>query len=298
MTPTTLDDKTITEALSSEYGRDVRITPIGNAAFKTEVADATLKFLAPTAAGEAGFLVVSGAGNPHLVQRGVDNILAARSAVSARTAAPILPPVTTGQVAGRSFAVWPRKPPFLASNRVVRRLKGRFYAGRVTRWVADLCRETQAAADPDTVLQDLSVITGDGKFPDDIRNAADAAAARLREGKWRPLHCLHHGDFWAGNLLMPSGPDAAPFYVIDWAGMRRQGYPFLDLARMLMSLRCSAGFNANAVENLCRHLGCEREDATAYILSACGNIGANLEYFPPDRYRAATLDLYRFIGRP
>ena len=78
--------------------------------------------------------------------------------------------------------------------------------------------------------------------------------------------------------------------------MQRQGYPFLDLARILMSLRCGAQFNANCVKDLCQHVGCDKEDVTAYILSAYGQIGANLEHFPPDRFRAATLSLYRFVN--
>jgi Phosphotransferase enzyme family len=295
MPSTNLNNKTVANALSLKYGRRVEVSPVEDAAFKAEIADSTLKFIAPTPAGDAGFMLVSGAGNPHLVQRSVDNIKAVRDSVSAQTRAPILPPVVTGQAAGRTFAVWPMKRPFQASSRVMRRVKGRFYARRITQWAATLCRETLAPAASETVLRDLRVIIEDSAFPDDIRQAAEQAATRLRAGQWRPRHCLHHGDFWPENLLLPTGSGVPSFYVIDWAGMQRQGYPFLDLASMLKQLRCGAQFNAKCVKEVSLQVGCDKEDVTAYILSACGQIGANLEHFPPNRFRAATLGLYRFV---
>lgn len=295
MPSTNISNKTIAGALSLDYGRKVEISPVTDAAFKENLADATLKFLAPTPSGEPGFMLISGAGNPYLVQRAVDNIQAARDSVSVLTAAHILPPVATGQVADRTFAIWPMKRPFQRKNRLMLRLRNRIYAQHIAQWIAALCRETITPARAETVLEDLRVITEDKAFPEDIRQAAERAAERLITGQWQPMHCLHHGDFWSENLLLPTRSDVTPFYVIDWAGMQMKGYPFLDLSRMLMSMRCGTQFNANSVEELRKHVGCDKEDVTAYILSAYGNIGANLEHFPPDRFRVAALDLYRFV---
>lgn len=294
MSLTNLSDSSVVKALSLKYGHEVDIVRLENYAFKAEVADATLKFLAPTPEGEAGFMLVSGTGNPYLVQRAVDNIQIARNSTSDNISAPILLPVTTGEIEGQTFAVWPLKRPFMSSNRVMRRLKGRIYSRRITQWATELCQETLTPASPETVLGDLSVIINDAAFPDDIRREAKKAEIRLSSGQWKPMHCLQHGDFWAGNLLLPNRSDGPEFYVIDWAGMKTYGYPFMDLARILMSLRCNKRFRNECFKNMCRNVGCDQNDVTAYILSAYGQIGANLEHFPPDRFREATLNLYRF----
>lgn len=290
-----LGTRRVAQALSSEYGRRVDVSPINNDAFKAELADATMKFLVPTPAGHAGFMLMSGEASPSLVSRAVHNIRIARDSVSARTGALILPPVATGTVEGRTFAVWPMKRPFLASTRVMQRLNGLSYAKTISRWVASLCHETLVPATAETVLGDLNVIVEDSAFSNEIRRAAEHAAGRVCAGQWQPMHCLHHGDLWSGNLLLPTYWDVPSFYVIDWAGMQRQGYPFLDLARMLMSLRCDAQFNAGCITNLRAHIGCDKDAVVGYILSACGRLGANLEHFPPDRFRTATRDLYEFV---
>lgn len=294
MSPSEFCASFIESFLSSEYGHGVKIVPIEDQDFKSQVADATMKFLAPTPSGRAGIMLISGTGNPQLVQRGVDNIRAARGRVSERTGSYILPPVVSGDMAGRTFAVWERKRPFLTSNRVSRHLRNHAYARRIVQWLVAFGTESMVPVRPDAVLADLHVIGDDTGFPDDIRRAADRAAARLSAGRWRPVSCLQHGDFWSGNLLLPTDPGDAPFFVIDWAGLQHRGYPFLDLSRALMSLRCSTRFNRNSIQSLCRDTGCETEDVASYILSACGRLGANLEHFPVERFRASTIGLYRF----
>lgn len=289
-----LTDEIIADTLSQKYGRKVAISPVTDSVFKAELEDATLKFLAPTPEGKDGFLLVSGAGNPHLIDRAVSNIEAARDAVSVPVAAPILQAVTVGETAGRGFAVWPKQRPFVASNRIMRRVRNRLYARRITQWIISLCHETLTPADPEDFLGCLQVIANDTEFPDDMRRDAEHAATRVRSDQWRPVHCFHHGDFWTGNLLLPENPEDASFYVIDWAGMQQQGYPFLDLMQMLGSLRCGQRFNAQQINSMCARIGCEMQDVVAYVLSAYGHIGSNLEYFPVERYRAAALEMYRF----
>lgn len=289
-----LQDADIAQALSNLYGYAVHVEPVHNEDFKEQVKDATLKFLAPMPDGGAGFLLVSGAGNPQLVRRAVDNIRQAREAVSVLTGAPVLQPAITGEAAGRSFAVWPYKPPFAASNRLLLRLRKYLYAGRIASWAEAFCQETLTVAAPHTVRKDLCRISEDSELSDAIRASANEAMTRLENGQWRPMHCLQHGDFWTENLLLASRGEAASFYVIDWAGMQREGYPFLDLMRILSSLRRGRGFNSRCVERMRQSIGCDRQDITAYMLCAYGRIGRTLEHFPLDRYRAGATAMYHF----
>ena len=281
------------DALASEYGRPVTVVPLQNDDFKEDVADATQKFLVPTPQNTDGFLQVSGAGNPQLVGRAVANIETARRSLSAPTAAPVLAPVMTGKIAGADYAIWPRKRPFETANRVLKRVRYRLYARRIVSWSQAVCLETLCPADPQTVTRDLQEISQDSGLSDAIRHTADRATERLATGQWAPLHCLHHGDFWAANLLRADPGDPAPFHVIDWGGMQRHGYPFLDLCHMLTSLRTSHRFNRDSLEQLRQGVGCAPEDMQAYILCAYGRIGRALEHFPRHRYRIAVQTTYQ-----
>ena len=285
----------IMEALATHYGRRVVVVPLQDDLFKEDVADATRKFLVPTPEGGEGFLQLSGSGNPQLVDRAARNIATARTQVSKATARPVLAPVMTGQIAGMDFAIWPYKRPFETSNRLLRRIRYRLYAGRIVGWARTLCRETIQDADPQTVARDLREICEDAGLPAEMRRAAEQAVTRLNSGQWRPVHCLHHGDFWPANLLLAARGEGTPFYVIDWAGMQQQGYPFLDLVQMLMSLRCGQGFARRSLARLRQDIGCTSEEMQAYILSAYGHIGQNLEHFPRDRYQAAAQSAYHFV---
>ncbi|WP_159966352.1 phosphotransferase [Profundibacterium mesophilum] len=269
-----------------------QIVAVGNGAFKDDVADATLKFLAPTPEGAPGFLILSGPGNPDLVARAVRSINEARSEVSPQIAAPILPAVLEGTISGMSFALWPRSRSLDEGGKVKRLIRRRLYAGAILDWNADLVRQTLLPGLAQTFQDDLHVIANDDLFPQEMRRDADRAATRLARGEWTPRHALHHGDFWSGNILLPQRGTGRAFHVIDWAGMQRRGYPFYDLARMSQSLRIGRRQHHRHVEKLRAIVDCAPRDVTSYMLSALGHIGRNLEHFPPERYRAMAIDIY------
>ena len=288
-----IDVEAITGAISANYQRPVSLVPVRDPAFKGPIGDATLKFRARLPDGSSGFLLVSGPGNPRLVSRAVRNIHTARACLSAETAAPILLPVLTGEIEGHDFALWPELCPFHATSRLKNFVLRHRYTGPILGWSERLTVETLQPGDPERFLADLQVIAGDDAFPPEMRADAAAAADRIASGAWRPKNCLHHGDFWTGNILLPKHPRTPGFSVIDWAGMQRAGYPFLDLSRMVRSLRVTAAVRLRHVETLRRVVGCERRDVPAYLLSAFGHIGRNLEHFPVDRFWAMAIQVYR-----
>lgn len=298
--PQKLDAEVISAALSVEYGHPVAasdISSLGDVAFKTEVADATSKFWVPAPDGGSGFLLVSAAGNPRLVERAAHNIQTVRDATSPDIARAILSPVTTGDLGGYTFAVWPRHRPFETSNRLTRLMRRRRYANLVIGWNERLVRETLKPADPQVFANNLQAVTEEPNFPDDMRHAARSSTERITSKIWKPQHCIQHGDFWSGNILLPNNTEDPPFYIIDWAGMQHEGYPFIDMSRMLMSLKCSPKVSARHLDGLRRHIACETQDMVAYVLSSIGHTGQNLEHFPVERYRKMAIRVFQFINK-
>lgn len=286
----------IAQVLSDIYGRGVpaeAIVPMDATGGREQAPDATRKFLAPTPQGGRGVLLLSSAGNGALVARAVANIKTARAAVSPATAAPILTPAAAGEAGGCSFAVWPRHVPFASDARLTRLWRRQRHGGAVLAWGADFARETAVPADLDAAGADLRAIAGNELLPATMRRDAQAALSRLKGGAWHPIACLQHGDFWAGNVLLPRGRADAGFFVIDWAGMLPAGYPFFDLARMLVSLNLGAARRRRHLEGLAGALGIAPDDVGPHLLAALGAVGRNLEHFPPEMYRAMAEETYR-----
>lgn len=261
------------------------------------VVDSSSKFHVSLPDGAAYFAIVSSAANPNMLQRAVENAATAHACLSRPVSAPVLSPVANGRVKGLSFAVWPFRRALLDSGRAGRFLRFFQYAPRICDWHIDFVSETLRPAAPETYCRNLEVITADTHFSQEIRDAASLATERLRAGDGSPRHCLQHGDFWIGNILMPASGDDAPFFVIDWSGMTQDGYPYIDLCRMLMSVRCSQRFAARQLSVLQSRVGGDKTDMIASVLSSLGHLGRNLEHFPPDRYRGTAEDVFRFANR-
>ena len=285
--------------VSMHIGRDLGavfgIEPLADDQFKVRLPDATSKYVVRMSDGPNLFLLVSGEGNRHLVSRAVANIQAARAAVSPGIAAHILDTVAAGEAMGTSYAVWMQQRDFPTAGRLQRFLARRRYAEPILDWAEGLARDTLAEGDPDAFAASLRAIEAEGGFGPAMREDARRARARMEAGTWRPRHCLQHGDLWIGNVVLSDAPNGPAFSVIDWAGMERNGYPFYDLARMLLSLRAGSRLARGRIARLCDLVGCAPEDAVSYALAALGHVGRHLEHFPPDLYRSMAAEVHGFM---
>ena len=270
-----------------------QITILDNLADKQDITDVTTKILVPTPTGP-GFMIVSSDVNPGLVQRGVDNIRLVKARVGVHCASAILSPILCGKIDGRSFAIWERHRPLL-SGKGSKRFNRYFYGPRIIDWAYLLCAHSlkPAANVPKQFVVPLQAVRDEAAFPKDMRQQAGRALDRLDE--WRPLQCIQHGDFWEGNVLR-SRQDGGLF-VIDWAGARENGYPVVDILQMLMSIGCSRRAKDRQIERLCGTLACSRDDLTSYTLAALGYLGANLEYFPVEKYYQISVSVFRYISQ-
>ena len=288
----------IAEALSAAYGQPVApqaVVPVRDDAFKEELPDATAKFYVPRPNGKQGFLILSGHGNPQLVARAVDNIAHAIERTGGSVALPILPPCQTGEVAGRAYAVWSEKVVVEDAGRVAQFLTRRRIGTAACEWINAFAVASAVPADPAAVRRDLGAITADAGVDPSLHETAARARARLDAGDWAPRNALQHNDFWLGNLVFPKNAWEARFYVIDWAGMIRDGYPFFDLSRMMMSLGVAKRDRAHLTDDLTRRLGCAHEDAPAYVVAALGRIRRDLEHFPVERFRAMANAVHAYV---
>lgn len=280
----------IAEALTTENGIPVssaQIEWLADAGGASQLADSTSKFLVPLGPIK-GFMIVSGRGNCALVRRAVENIEMARSLAGSASEA-ILPPVLSGEIDGRSFAVWERQKPFPTGN-IGKRLVRLLYGARILNWALDLCVNT---ARPAMNVQEqyerpLLALESNKNWPSAMRRDAEAGLRRI--GEWRPQQCVQHGDFWLDNVLRSRGGRIA---VVDWGGANINGYPVNDMARMLMSLNSRPSTGRYYMDALCSALACDRRDLVSYSLSAIGKLGENLEHFPESKYREVGIALHR-----
>jgi hypothetical protein len=272
-----------------------RVAP-GSAPVSEEPADATLKLVCVSASSPPLFVTVSGDGNPDLVARATRNIHQIRALLSERSAEAVLEPLETGEVLGRSFAVWPMLSD-LPQGRVPRYLAKRFIRPDVLDWISDVFGETYTAANAEerqVIAANLTRLVEDQHHPDRLRWAAEIAVERLETERWAPVHCVQHSDLWMGNIMLAPSGSATSFRVIDWAGARCRGYPFFDLFRFALSSRTSLRLVKSHVRAQLGELKADPVDSTSYVLCTLGQLQSQLEFFPETLFREMALETTDF----
>lgn len=285
------------KAFCMNYPEYARLENLKLDQYDQSLPDSTIKFLAHMKDGTTRFLLLSGSGNPQLLQRAADNIQIGRSRLSYHIAERIFVPLTSGQIMGRSFAVWDLKQPFLNQNRFRTFFNRRIYAQDIIDWLGALGQETLAPALHDVVASDLSSLIDDDGLPSDIRGAARRALDRLDSGAWTSYNCLQHGDFWQGNLLLGAEKTDPSFFVIDWAGMEMEGYPFVDLVRILMDLGFSYPVNRIYINRYCKITGMRKSEIAHYTYASLGRLRGNLEHFPLENFYKLSQSVKKFLDR-
>lgn len=249
-------------------------------------------------------LAVSSPTGPDLVARAVENAARAREVLGPRLGSVVLVPRSAGAHEGLSFALWPWRRP-LSDSRWRAFLEKRRIRPRILAWLQEVARTTSRPAPAPSFESawrgPLGSVGRDSGLPDDIRRVADRAFQRLEDGQWQPRFVLEHGDCWMGNALLPIKPGASPeqtcgFILIDWAGARFDGYPFLDLLRFCKSGGIKGAALRRETLAHCAILGCAPEDAFSYTAAGFGALGLNLDRFPRDRFHALTRGAFDLLS--
>jgi len=268
------------------------------------VADNPEKYwIAKTNGFGGGVLFISNAVNPEMMARAVNRAQAAQDCLSPKVGSALLAPICSGSVDGRSYVLWPRERPF-SHNRFRRYFQRRMTVPLVVEWIMGVAEDTIRPLESRTIANrietPLEVMADDTRFDPAVRDHSRRALDRLRSGDWTPGSVLAHNDLWMDNVLLRSSKsksalDSSPFVIIDWAGSKREGYPFYDLTRFMMS----AGLNGR-VAGVYFHIysqlvKCAPEDAMGYVLASLGDLGRHLEQFPEDRYVELVAQCHAFV---
>lgn len=241
-----------------------------------------------------GVLFLSNPTSPLLMHRAIQRSRSAREILGRHLKSVVLQPILEGEYDGLSYVMWPRHR-ILSSRRLLRHVQTRSIASRVLDWLRQVQSQTCAVASGHRLvegyLDPLGRAAVDARFSEFHCCLARRGLQEIDSGTWSPRTVLEHNDFWLGNLLLPRGfpvrrTHPFGFFVIDWAGARVQGYPFLDLFRFCTSSGASLKLMRSEVAAHCRILGCGEQHVLPYLMSALIALGSKLEHFPERRYHA------------
>lgn len=271
------------------------IVPLARTGSETTVADAPSRTLVSDAHGKpVGVLFVSNYVNPGLVGRSATRAQEAKRVLGASLGSVVLTPLAHGAVEGLSYALWPWHR-VLSNLPIFRYVQRRRLRPAVLRWLRQVARDTRTPVRTDelgnTYQRPLQTIAERDGFIPPMRDAAEKALSRLSDGLWRPWYVLQHNDFWMGNLLLPrdrrtAAPHPWGFIVIDRAGARIRGFPFVDLLRFASSSGLSLLSLGKEIRWHSEALCCDTNDTASYILAALGHLSLNLEHVPEDCFQS------------
>jgi hypothetical protein len=256
------------------------------------VADATLKFVVKTKTVGTFFAIVSNAAHPLVVAKAISKQDEVGASLDARVASVIEPPVLKGFAGGVSYGVWPYRK--VLSNRLQRF----WLSSRLFQWLYRVTESSAHTGVASVYEHSLCHFLSRANLPQALKKGAQKALMALHDGDLTPMHVAQHGDFWHGNVLLPGAASQFDkfnpwgFYLIDWAGAEKEGYPFFDLLKLAGSLGLSRAQLSREVERHSRVMGIQAGHPEYYFLAGLAHLGTKLENFPEDRYLAMGVDLH------
>lgn len=280
---------------------------IGGARGKGWVTDAGLAFYIDghRRADDAVLLVAS----PSFGHTVATNVAAARRAagqVDEAVGRHIARPIYEGQRGAQSFAVFSRLSP-VSDTKIIRYLQRSGVTARVTPWLIQLAQQTrrmaQDAADYDRLfIAPLIGLSDDADVAQPIRDFAKSLAAQVQKDRPDLFTVMQHDDFWVGNIMFERrryealNPALGDFAVIDWRGVRLDGYPGLDLSRYCRSIYSPGDARTRAImRDYGAALGVSSREMSLYLMLALGRLGAELDQFPKQRYASMCDKVFRLL---
>ncbi|MCC7145568.1 MAG: phosphotransferase [Phycisphaeraceae bacterium] len=298
----------LTQSLSARFNCPLTLEPLQTITPQTDVADASLKFLARARQGRpVAFVLCASAVSPGSVSRSLARMLEIQQLLGPDLGRVILQPLAQGTVCDRSFAAMP-----LCQN--VADFRPYWYLQRLSLrpailcWLRKVTAHTLAPVPTDQLtnrfihpLEHLSSLT---QISPALRQAAADALSRLHAGSWQPRYVLAHNDLWAGNILLRKSVAPSCFIggyprlaVIDWGAAVVQGYAIYDLVRLGMALNCKGYRFQRQLRAHCRILECNARDAQSYLATALGHLSLNLGHVPFDRFQSLAHDCLAWLQR-
>ena len=186
-------------------------------------------------------LLVSNPNFGHTVSADVECARQVAIQVDQKVGKHISRPIYEGRFGNQTYAIFSRLSP-ISGNKIVRRLQKPAIVRKVAPWLASLADQTRQenhdALDHDRLfVKPLIDLSRDEDISGNIRDFAKEILVHVEKDKPNLFTIVQHGDFWIGNVFFERrifeniNPVIGDFSVIDWRGMRLDGYPCVDLVR-------------------------------------------------------------------
>lgn len=268
--------------------------------FKEDVADAvsvySLRGIPPN--GDV-ILIISNRNYPETVDDAIKKSSLASTLLDPSVAKNVLASISDGYSEGARYVFWPKKTP-VSQNKYIRKLQTIATQKSVAMWISDVGRTSKRrieAADDinDYFLEPLNYLLAEAKMPDHIKSIARNSIEKIEIKNFHPDVVVQHGDFWHGNILLEKNwpLSLSSFYVIDWAGMVPNGYPFIDMLRYSLSVNTKPSRFRKYIEKYCAACNVKPEHILFYVNSYSGFLGLNRGKFPFERYLQSIELLHR-----
>lgn len=300
----------IVEQSSQELGNKLDVSTIrwiDRPSGKSQVQDASLAFYVDGIRRiDDAVLLIS---NPNYGHTVVSDIGCAREVtmrVDHEVGKHISRPIHEGTFGNQSYAFFSRLSP-ISNKKIIRVLQKRTAIKKVAPWLARLAEQTRqknyGSKDYGRLfVQPLVAITQDKDISENMKYFTNDIIKRIETEEPEFFTVAQHGDFWVGNVLFERrilegvNPFLGDFSIIEWRGMRLDGYPFMDLVRFCLSLyNVDSPQNAMLLRKYREHLCVPKGDESVYIMLALGRLGAELDQFPKERYCAMCDTVFRFL---
>ena len=236
----------------------------------------------------SSFVTLSPRMSPDLVADDVEMISLARNVLGPELSAVVPEVLFFGWYDGRSVAAFELLND-LPTNKVARKLQKTRIGNLVTTWVDQVGTRTLAPRRPNefesAIERPLKWLIANEDMSAEVRKASADALHYFENDPSKAKTVFMHGDLWWGNIMLPPSALDSPnkFYLIDWGGAERTGYPVYDLVRVLDANGRRA--TQTAIDGHLAKLDMDREQGLAHVLSAAGSFGVDGDQLTPLRAR-------------
>jgi hypothetical protein len=236
-------------------------------------------------------IVVSNPQFPNTAFEAAVRAKAFRSVLSPKTAEKVLLPLFEGTFETQSYAIYRRLRP-LSDVKGFAYFQKRLIANPVVKWLSEVAKETESRPIGRDVVErsfmvPLDYLTNERDLSERPRATALKYLTMVKAQDAELISVAEHGDLWIGNILLEQRLLNKTFFVIDWRGSRLDGYPFVDLLRLCMSIGVRNLKARSLFERYAADAALSGIDPALHCLAALGRIGLNLDQFP----KAGYLDL-------
>lgn len=274
----------ISNALCSSFGERVEAIQIEKMDKRPNVADASENFRIK-ASNKKLFLKLSNSEFPNVVDEEVQQSRKCKDYLGCEVGSVILTPVLSGEINGRSYAVFDYCEGF-GGNRIIWWYQKQKLMPSIFSWLRAVLLHPVSKQQSDTrtsngiehAIDSLRRLHG---LPDWF--SAEMSGARFSGAlsKGCNTRSLMHGDLWKGNILRsPAHCNGMNFVIVDWRGAHIDGFPFFDLICLCRSLRVSRSTARTELDKHRMLIGCGMFEARLYIIGGLGLIARNIDQFP------------------